>query len=58
MLPYFAAAEHNLYTKSMYIYLQQMLQLQAQHPDVYAFLPLDIMRFAAVIAIRLAFHLT
>ena len=37
MLPYFAAAGHNLYTKSVRIYLQQMLQLQAQHPDVYAF---------------------
>ena len=37
MLPYFAAAGHNLYTKSVHIYLQQMLQLQAQHPDVYAF---------------------
>ena len=34
MLPYFAAAGHNLYTKSVHIYLQQMLQLQAQHPDV------------------------
>ena len=37
MLPYFVAAGHNLYTKSVHIYLQQMLQLQAQHPDVYAF---------------------
>ena len=37
MLPYFAAAGHNLYAKSVHIYLQQMLQLQKQHPDVYAF---------------------
>ena len=37
MLPYFAAAGHNLYTKSVHIYLQQMLQLQAQNPGVYAF---------------------
>ena len=26
MLPYFAAAGHNLYTKSVHIYLQQMIQ--------------------------------
>ena len=37
MLPYFAAAGHNLYTKSVYIYLQQMLKLQTDHPDVYDF---------------------
>ena len=37
MLPYFVAAGHNLYTQSVHIYLQQMLQLEVQHPDVYAF---------------------
>ena len=43
MLPYFAAAGHNLlYTKSVHMYLQQILKLQAQHPDVYAS-ALDIM---------------
>lgn len=36
MLSYFAAAGHNLYAKSSYIYLQQMLQLAQQHPDVHA----------------------
>lgn len=35
MLPYFAAAGHNLYAKSVYIHLQQMYQLQTQHPDVF-----------------------
>ena len=35
MLPYLAAAGHNLYTKSIYIYLQDMQQLQQQHPDVF-----------------------
>lgn len=34
MLPIFAAAGHNLYAKSVYIYLQQMLQLDAKHADV------------------------
>ena len=37
MLPYFAAVGHKLYTNSVHIYLQQMLQLQAQHSDVYTF---------------------
>ena len=36
MLPYFAAAGHNLYTKSVHVYLQQMLQLEEHHPDVFA----------------------
>ncbi|KAJ8043143.1 hypothetical protein HOLleu_10106 [Holothuria leucospilota] len=35
MLPFFAAAGHNLYLKSAYIYLQQMLQLKDDHPDVH-----------------------
>ena len=35
MLPYFAAAGHNLYTKSAYIYLQLMEDLQEKHPEVY-----------------------
>ncbi|KAK6172757.1 hypothetical protein SNE40_016353 [Patella caerulea] len=37
MLPYFAAAGHNSYTKSVHIYLQQMIQVHAKHPDVYVF---------------------
>ncbi|KAK3713979.1 hypothetical protein QZH41_005649 [Actinostola sp. cb2023] len=35
MLPYFAAAGHNLYAKSAYIYLQLMYDLQQTHPEVY-----------------------
>ena len=35
MLPYLAASEHNHYTKSAWVYLQQMHQLDKQHPDVY-----------------------
>ena len=36
MLPFFAAAGHNLYAKSARIYLQKMLKLEATHPEVYA----------------------
>ena len=36
MLPYFAAAGHNMYAKSAYIYLSSMISLQKDHPDVYA----------------------
>ena len=35
MLPYFAASGHNHYLKSSYIYVQQMHELEATHPDVY-----------------------
>ena len=35
MLPYFAAAGHNLYTKSAYLYLQMMYELEHVHPDVH-----------------------
>ncbi len=35
MLPYLAAAGHNHHTKSVYLYLQKMDALQADHPDVY-----------------------
>ena len=34
MLPYFAAAGHTLYTKSAYIYCQQMQDLPNTHPQV------------------------
>ncbi len=34
MLPYMAASGHNSYTKSAMLYLQQMLNLKAQYPDV------------------------
>ena len=36
MLPYMAASGHNLYTKSVYLYLQDMTTLQGSHPEVYA----------------------
>ena len=35
MLPYLAAAGHNLYTKSAYLYLQTMNNLPLSRPDVY-----------------------
>ncbi len=35
MLPYFAAAGHNLYAKSAHVYLQMMVKLEDEHPDVY-----------------------
>ena len=35
MLPYFAAAGHNLYAKSAFVYLQLMHELQEKHPDVH-----------------------
>ena len=35
MLPYLAASGHNLYTKSVYLYLQDMTKLQQLHPEVY-----------------------
>ena len=35
MLPYPAAAGHNLYTKSVRLYLQSMSSLETDHPDVY-----------------------
>ncbi|KAK7111652.1 hypothetical protein V1264_011253 [Littorina saxatilis] len=35
MMPFMAAAGHNLYTKSLHLYLQDMLQLKETHKDVY-----------------------
>ena len=37
MLPFFAASGHNLYAKSAYTYVQQMLQLVDSHAEVFAF---------------------
>ena len=34
MLPFLAASGHNLYTKSIYVYLQRLAQLPRQHPEV------------------------
>ena len=35
MLPYLAAAGHNLYTKSIYVYLQRLAQLSIHHSEVH-----------------------
>ena len=35
MLPYFAAAGHNLYAKSAYVYLMNMLELEISNPEIY-----------------------
>ena len=35
MLPYFAASGHNLYAKSARLYLQDMMQLENTHPEVF-----------------------
>ena len=35
MLPYFAASGHHLYLKSAYIYLQNTIRLENEHPDEY-----------------------
>ena len=35
MLPFFAAARHNLYAKSSYVYLTDMQKLPKEHPDVF-----------------------
>jgi len=35
MLPYMATSGHNNYTKSLHLYLQQMSNLQNNHPEVY-----------------------
>ena len=35
MLPYFLAAGRTLYGKSAYVYLNNMLELESQHPDVH-----------------------
>ncbi len=35
MLPYLAASGHNHYSKSAWVYLQWMSQLEEQHPDIY-----------------------
>ena len=35
MLPYFAATGHNNYTKSVYVYLQQIESLKEDFPEIY-----------------------
>ena len=36
MLSYFAASGHNLYTKSVYLYLQKMWKLEHSNLDIYS----------------------
>ena len=36
MMPYLAASGHNLYTKSLYVYLKQIIRLENTHPDVHS----------------------
>ena len=35
MLPYLAASGHDLYTKSVWIYLERMSNLEEEHPDIH-----------------------
>ena len=35
MLPFFTASGHNLYAKSAYLYLQLILDLPNNHPELY-----------------------
>ena len=35
MLPFMAAAGHNLYTKSLRLYIQRMIDLESSHPEIY-----------------------
>ncbi|PIK43057.1 hypothetical protein BSL78_20086 [Apostichopus japonicus] len=58
MLPNFAAAGHNLYAKSANIYLQQMLKLETDNPDVFTDFTTGYTLFDAVIGSGLDFHLT
>ena len=57
MQPYYAAARHNLYTKTTYVYLQQMVPLQTDHPDIYALFLMVYMLLAALIDFKLVFQL-
>ena len=36
MLPYFAASGHNNYTKSVYVYLQQLETLEVDFPEIHS----------------------
>ena len=36
LLPYFAASGNNLYTKSVYLYLQKMWKLEHSNLDIYS----------------------
>ena len=60
MLPYLAAAGHNLYTTSTYIYFSQMRNLKATHPDIYAHIIRDhhVVRRSIILCASLATDLT
>ena len=48
MLPYFAASGHNLYAKTVYLYLQFMSELESTHPSAYVHFSEDFMSSGAV----------
>ena len=48
MLPYFAAHGHHLFTKSVHLYIQQMISLPVDHPNVYSMLLKGAMLYAKV----------
>ena len=35
MLPYLAASGHNLYVKSVWLYIQEMTKLPSRHPKMF-----------------------
>ena len=57
MLPYFAASGHNLYCRSAYLYLQNMLTLDESHPYVFQSSQKDCMWSGGQIATGVACQL-
>lgn len=57
MLPYFAAAGHNPYAKSAYLYLQLMYDLQKEHPHVTPVSRMVCTLYVGVIATGLGYPL-
>ena len=45
MLPYLAASGHNLYTKSVVVFLNDMQDLPLKHPEVYQHFWMECMLF-------------
>lgn len=44
MMPFMAASGHNMYVKSLNIYLQKMRQLESTHPQVYKRFTEDVLQ--------------
>ena len=57
MLPYLAASVHNLYTMSVYLYLQDMTKIHELHPEVHAHFLEGTMLFIEVIVSGLSLDL-